>query len=102
MYCSVTYSHNNILRHSTCKWNWLLINIAPYRFHFGGPVKAMDDYAIDKLIFEPLVVFVCSTTGQGEEPDNMKLFWKFMLRKNLPSNSLNCLRLVNVALFLLL
>ena len=26
-----------------------------------------------KLIEEPLVVFVCATTGQGDEPDNMKV-----------------------------
>ena len=49
----------------------------------------MDDYKpIGQLIREKLVVFVCSTTGQGDEPDNMKLFWKFLLRKNLPSDSL--------------
>ncbi|KAJ8300702.1 hypothetical protein KUTeg_022221 [Tegillarca granosa] len=40
------------------------------------------------LIQEELVVFVCATTGQGDPPDNMKLFWKFILRKNLPNNSL--------------
>jgi len=63
-----------------------------FRYGFRGPVQAMDDYPIDQLIYEQLVVFVCSTTGQGEEPDNMKKFWKFLLRKNLPSNSLQRLR----------
>nr|CAD7455990.1 unnamed protein product [Timema tahoe] len=52
----------------------------------------MDDYPVPQLIYEPLVIFVCSTTGQGEEPDNMKHFWKFLLRKNLPTNSLQYLR----------
>ncbi|XP_063222983.1 NADPH-dependent diflavin oxidoreductase 1 isoform X3 [Bacillus rossius redtenbacheri] len=47
---------------------------------------------VSQLIDEPLVVFVCSTTGQGEEPDNMKSFWKFLLRKNLPPNSLQYMR----------
>lgn len=49
---------------------------------------AIDDYPIDKLIFEKKIVFVCSTTGQGDQPDNMKTTWKFLLRKNLPSSSL--------------
>ncbi|XP_026754063.1 NADPH-dependent diflavin oxidoreductase 1 [Galleria mellonella] len=55
---------------------------------FRGPVQAMDDYPISKLIHEEFALFVCATTGQGDEPDNMKKFWKFLLRKNLPSNSL--------------
>jgi sulfite reductase alpha subunit-like flavoprotein len=29
-------------------------------------------------------IIVCSTTGDGEEPDNMKRFWRFLLRRNLP------------------
>ncbi|XP_047113285.1 NADPH-dependent diflavin oxidoreductase 1 isoform X1 [Schistocerca piceifrons] len=62
------------------------------RYHFMGPVRAMDDYPVSQLIYERLVVFVCSTTGQGEEPDNMKQFWKFLLRKNLPKNSLQAVR----------
>uniref|UniRef100_A0A1B6LZU7 NADPH-dependent diflavin oxidoreductase 1 n=1 Tax=Graphocephala atropunctata TaxID=36148 RepID=A0A1B6LZU7_9HEMI len=60
--------------------------------HFHGPVKAMDDYSVTELIFENLVIFVCSTTGQGDQPDNMKKFWKFLLRKNLPMDSLKNLR----------
>jgi len=40
------------------------------------------------------VIFVCSTTGQGEEPDNMKQFWRFLLRKNLPPDSLQGMRSV--------
>lgn len=60
--------------------------------HFHGPVRAMDGYPISDLIFENLVVFVCSTTGQGDQPDNMKKFWKFLLRKNLPVDSLRNLK----------
>lgn len=58
------------------------------RFYFTGTVKSMDDYDVTELISEKCVIFVCSTTGQGDEPDNMKLFWKFLLRKSLPVNSL--------------
>lgn len=63
------------------------------RFFFKGTVICMDKYNIQELINEYLVVFVCSTTGQGDEPDNMKHFWRFLLRKNLPIdclNGLNC------------
>lgn len=68
-------------------------------YNFYGPVLALDDFNISELINEKLVVFVCSTTGQGEEPDNMKKFWKFLLRKNLPSNSLYNMRLKSVYRF---
>lgn len=49
----------------------------------------MDSYDISKqLIEEEIAIFVCSTTGQGEAPDNMIKFWKFLLRKDLPTDSL--------------
>lgn len=41
-----------------------------------------------QLLYEPLVVFVCATTGQGDEPDNMKKAWRMLLRKSLPPDSL--------------
>ncbi|KAJ8331849.1 NAPDH-dependent diflavin reductase [Batrachochytrium dendrobatidis] len=58
------------------------------RRYFNVQVEAMDDYNKALLPNESLVLFVCSVTGQGEEPDNMKRFWKFLLRKNLPNDSL--------------
>lgn len=57
-------------------------------YGFNGTVLSMNDYRIQRLINENLIVFVCSTTGQGDEPENMKKFWQFLLRKNLPTNSL--------------
>ena len=39
--------------------------------------KPLDDYDINKLIGEKLVVFVCSTTGQGTAPDNMRVGFYF-------------------------
>ncbi|KFB52621.1 AGAP003889-PA-like protein [Anopheles sinensis] len=57
-------------------------------YHFRGNVLPMDEYDVSELISERFVVCVCSTYGQGEEPDNMKRFWKFLLRKSLPSDSL--------------
>lgn len=59
------------------------------KYHFKGTVKSMNSYTIENLITEKLVIFVCATTGQGDVPDNMNLFWKFLLRKNLPPNSLS-------------
>ena len=59
------------------------------RLHFEVKLCSMDDYKpIGDLIKQKLVIFVCSTTGQGDEPENMQTFWKFLLRKTLPSNSL--------------
>lgn len=57
-------------------------------YGFTGPVLPMNDYKIQNLINERLIVFVCSTTGQGDEPENMKRFWQFLLRRNLPTSSL--------------
>ncbi|XP_054249288.1 NADPH-dependent diflavin oxidoreductase 1 isoform X3 [Indicator indicator] len=58
------------------------------RRHFQCRVEALDSYDVANLINEPLVVFVCATTGQGDPPDNMKAFWRFLFRKNLPPSSL--------------
>ncbi|KAJ8285721.1 hypothetical protein GJAV_G00030160 [Gymnothorax javanicus] len=51
-------------------------------------VEALDSYNVANLISESLVVFVCATTGQGDPPDNMKKFWRFIFRKSLPAGSL--------------
>nr|XP_056716290.1 NADPH-dependent diflavin oxidoreductase 1 isoform X2 [Euleptes europaea] len=58
------------------------------RRHFQCRVEALDSYSVANLIHEPLVVFVCATTGQGDPPDNMKNFWKFLFRKSLLATSL--------------
>ncbi|KAI8638479.1 hypothetical protein BD408DRAFT_422998 [Parasitella parasitica] len=59
------------------------------RRHFKTRAIAMDDYDKSQLVEEKLVFFVCSTTGQGMEPANMKKFWRFLLRKNLPNDVLS-------------
>lgn len=60
------------------------------RRHFRPRVMPCDAYMpqVSQFPSEPAIIFVTSTTGQGEHPDNMKTLWKFLLRKNLPSNSL--------------
>ncbi|OMJ29293.1 NADPH-dependent diflavin oxidoreductase 1 [Smittium culicis] len=34
-------------------------------------------------------IFVCSTTGTGVETDDMKTFWRLMLRKSLAPDTLS-------------
>lgn len=58
------------------------------RRRLGCRVQALDSYAVVNLIHEPLVIFVCATAGQGDPPDNMKNFWRFIFRKRLPPTSL--------------
>ncbi|XP_034457604.1 NADPH-dependent diflavin oxidoreductase 1 isoform X1 [Hippoglossus hippoglossus] len=60
------------------KRKWLQVQVFP-----------LDSYNVADLISEPLVVFVCATTGQGEAPDNMKNFWRFLFKKSLPVGSLS-------------
>lgn len=66
--------------------------------HFAPSVLPMDGYPVDRLPAEPLTVFVASTAGQGEMPDNMKRFWRFLLRKGLPADSLAAVRCAVVGL----
>ena len=49
----------------------------------------MDDYNIEELANEKVMIFVVSTAGQGDTPLNMKNFWKFLLRKSLPTDLLS-------------
>ncbi|ONM38391.1 NADPH reductase TAH18 [Zea mays] len=46
-------------------------------------VLSMDSFDPSRLPSERFVVFVVSTTGQGDPPDSMKGFWRYMLRKDL-------------------
>ncbi|CAH1786471.1 unnamed protein product [Owenia fusiformis] len=58
------------------------------RRHFATRISSLDECNVGNLINERLLVIVCSTTGQGDAPDNMHLFWRFIFRRNLPANSL--------------
>nr|CAD1824092.1 unnamed protein product [Ananas comosus var. bracteatus] len=46
-------------------------------------VVSMDRFDAGCLPKERVVVFVVSTTGQGDPPDSMKVFWRFLLQRNL-------------------
>ncbi|XP_067949341.1 NADPH-dependent diflavin oxidoreductase 1-like [Watersipora subatra] len=69
-----------------------------FRRHFDVELSSLDQFDIQKLLHSRLAIFVCSTTGQGDPPSNMKKFWKFLLRKNLPADSLGNLHFVMVGL----
>ena len=62
------------------------------RYHFNSRVCPMDAYPAAEIVQEELVVFVCSTTGQGDEPENMRRFWKLLLRKRLTADTLAGMR----------
>ena len=60
------------------------------RYHLDPFLSSMDRYDVSEIQNETRpICFICSTTGQGEEPDNMKNFWRFLLKKNLPSDLLS-------------
>ncbi|KAI9167151.1 NADPH-dependent diflavin oxidoreductase 1 [Paramyrothecium foliicola] len=55
------------------------------RLHFRTDVDELDAVGL-------LVIFVISTTGQGDMPHNSLTFWKKLLRKKLPPGCLSQLR----------
>ncbi|CDS81975.1 related to NADPH-dependent FMN and FAD containing oxidoreductase (NR1) [Sporisorium scitamineum] len=46
------------------------------------------DYDVTDLVSEDLVLFLVSTTGQGEFPTSARPFWNFLLRKGIPEDIL--------------
>ncbi|XP_076249264.1 NADPH-dependent diflavin oxidoreductase 1 isoform X2 [Calliopsis andreniformis] len=54
----------------------------------NSTVCAMNDYDIQNIDLEKVIIFVVATTGQGDPPNNMRHFWKLLLRKNLPATLL--------------
>ncbi|KAK6343097.1 NAPDH-dependent diflavin reductase [Orbilia javanica] len=58
------------------------------RLHFKVRVFEMDSFEPKLLLSTPLAVFMCPTTGQGDMPENMQKFWRFLLRKKLPPSLL--------------
>ncbi|KYN01720.1 NADPH-dependent diflavin oxidoreductase 1 [Cyphomyrmex costatus] len=55
-------------------------------------VSSLDDYDVQNLSSEQLIIFVVATTGQGDPPANMKQFWRYLLRKTLPVIMLQSLK----------
>ena len=55
-------------------------------------VMSFDEYPILQLPTTKLAVFIIATTGDGEAPQTMLNAWRFLLRRDLPANSLKGLR----------
>lgn len=55
-------------------------------------VQTIDDFKLASLPKQDLVIFVCSTTGHGQEPENMKKFYNFIRRRDLPKDCLKDLK----------
>ena len=51
----------------------------------------MDAFEVTELPAARRAVFVTSTMGQGDPPSNARSFWKFLLRRSLPADSLRSL-----------
>lgn len=51
----------------------------------GIRVFSMDDFDVSNLSVCEVVIFIVSTTGDGDAPGNMKRSWEFLLRKSLSS-----------------
>lgn len=55
-------------------------------------LQAIDDFPLKLLPKQSVVLFVCSTTGHGQEPENMKNFYNFIRRRDLPDKCLDKLK----------
>jgi len=59
-------------------------------------VLSVDDFNLKLLPKIKFVLFVCATTGHGQEPENMKNFYNFIRRRDLPND---CLRGLKFAIY---
>ncbi|KAL2024022.1 hypothetical protein VTK56DRAFT_257 [Thermocarpiscus australiensis] len=67
------------------------------RLHFRTRVDEMDSFKLADVLHPMLVIFVTSTTGQGDMPKDTLRFWKNLRREKL--NNTNCLRSLRFAIF---
>ena len=51
----------------------------------------MDAFEVTELPAARRAVLVTSTMGQGDPPSNARSFWRFLLRRSLPADSLRSL-----------
>ncbi|SPO29171.1 related to NADPH-dependent FMN and FAD containing oxidoreductase (NR1) [Ustilago trichophora] len=58
------------------------------RKRFSVTLSDISSYDVTDLVSESLVLFLVSTTGQGEFPTASRGFWNFLLRKGIPEDIL--------------
>lgn len=56
-------------------------------------ISSADEIDIDELPNSTVVIFIISTTGDGEMPASMNHLWRFLLKKSLRNDSLLNVRL---------
>lgn len=61
-------------------------------------VSAFDSYDVKSLVSEKLLLCLCSTTGDGDPPRNVRKFWRFVFRRDLPENSLQGVKIAFLGL----
>lgn len=69
----------------------VFLAVAALTIHPPPPVQT-------QLISEPLVLFVVSTSGNGDFPTSSLSFWKFLLRSTLPTDILSDLAFMTFGL----
>jgi sulfite reductase alpha subunit-like flavoprotein len=62
------------------------------RFGYVSSILSIDEYDIKNLSEEKFVFFIVSTTGDGDPPVSMRVFWNFLLRRQLTNDCLSLLR----------
>ncbi|TDZ35331.1 NADPH-dependent diflavin oxidoreductase 1 [Colletotrichum spinosum] len=68
------------------------------RLHFKAKVEEMNAVQLSALLQYTLVVFVISTTGQGDMPRSSVIFWKSLLRRKLPPGCLGAVKFTTFGL----
>ncbi|KAK1729593.1 hypothetical protein CaCOL14_007749 [Colletotrichum acutatum] len=68
------------------------------RLHFKTKVDEMNGAQLSMLLQYSMVIFVISTTGQGDMPRNSIAFWKSLLRKKLPPGCLGAVKFTTFGL----
>ncbi|PSR76808.1 hypothetical protein PHLCEN_2v8189 [Hermanssonia centrifuga] len=54
------------------------------RLHFSVRMFSIDEYSMENIISEHLIIFLIATAGSGREPRTMTPFWNMLLRSDLP------------------
>lgn len=68
------------------------LNLAPV-------LLSLDEYPLKKLVTDTrYLIIICSTLGQGDLPRNATKFMKFLLKKKLPEDLFNHIRLTTLGL----